>query len=173
MTNIEKLINVIEENREEIINLSKDCYKKTMNGSCFQGWNVGVVADVEGNIYDYYWSAGTSNTDIFEGKATQVISYSVTNEVTPIEYTEDDITEKEKELFIKFLSKEGYIETIEEWYEELTYDRLSEFDNLYNTDIIERVDVEQIEADTDNYYYESAEESIDNTLDDLRSQLEN
>lgn len=167
--NIEKLIKIIKEKREEIIEMSKKCYKQTMDGSCFQGRKVGVIADIEYDIYRFDWSQGTTNNQIYEGKAIQVIDYRVTNDIGEIVYNSDDLTEEEQENFKKFLLENEYIENIEEWEEELTYDRLEEF----NADIVERIDKETLEWNVDEYYREQADQQIDQTLEDLNQELEN
>jgi len=46
MANTEKLIKIIKEKREEIIEVSKKVYRESMNEYYFQGWNVGILIDI-------------------------------------------------------------------------------------------------------------------------------
>lgn len=46
-------IKLIEEKRQEIIKSSKECYRQTMDGSCFQGWNVGIILSKTGNTRSF------------------------------------------------------------------------------------------------------------------------
>lgn len=169
--NIEKLIKVIEDNRETIIEASKECYKDSISKGFFQGWNVGIIADIKGNIYDYYWSNGTSNFDIYNGEAIRVVNYTTQGCYEgEIVINDTNLTEKQQEDFKKFLLNNEYItlKELDNWRENLTYDYISKFDS----DIITNITNECIDWETDEYYREKANNAIDYTLEQLNLQLE-
>lgn len=167
--NIENLIKVIEEKREEIVEMSEKCYRETMDGSYFQGWRTGIIAYLDGSLQYFYWSQGTSNFAIYEGEAVTVIDYGITNELGEIVVNREDLTEEEIENFKKFLLENEYIENLEEWENELTYDRISEF----SSDIIKRIEEENLDFLVSEYYSDRADEKIDETLEYLKQELEN
>ena len=167
--NIEKLMEVIRENRELIIEMSKGCYKNTMDGDCFQGWNVGVIADIDGDINDYYWSQGTSNTAIYHGEAIRVVNYTTGSNVPEYEMQEFMLGDR-KEEFIQFLIDNEYLDEDdkEDWEAELTWGNVNEFDSNITTEY----DNDSINWDVDEFYEEAADQQIDQTLADLQMQLD-
>ena len=171
--NIEKLIKAINNNYEEIIETSKECYKNTMDGSCFQGWHVGIMIDTDGNISDFYRSSNSYTFGESDGESIAAVTYTTGNDIPETEYTEDNLNQFEIGNFKKFLLENKYIEADDlkndEWLNELNYERLEEFDS----DIIKRIDAEVIDFEVNEYYRDKAEEKIDMTLIYLNQELAN
>lgn len=166
--NIERLIKAIENNRGEIIEKAKEIYPKTINCSCLQGMRVGIIVDVDGNIYNFEWTAGTSTMGIHDGTEIDVINWAVTNDPGEIIVLKDDLTSEEFKNFQDWLLEQSYIDTIDEAEDELTYYTLCEFDE----NIAYRVIQKTAEDVANEYYREAAEEKIEDTLRYLQSILE-
>lgn len=163
MENVKRLIAAIEEKREELIEASKECYKNTMDGSCFQGWEVGVRINVDGDIDSFYRGSSDTTFEEINMEAIAVITYKVDNETDVEELTEDHLQEEEIIGFKKFLLENEYIENEEEWHTELNHDRVEEFDEA----ITQRVENEWIGFTVDNNYYEYGKEKLEKTIEFL------
>lgn len=167
-----KLIDMIIDKKEEIVKLSKDAYRSTIDGQSFQGWHRGVLIDTDGDISSFYRSQNSESMAEFNGEAIAAVTFTTGNEVPNIEYKVEDLTSEEITNFKNWLVSEEILTSEEleaEWENELNYSNLSDFDN----NIIERIDKEAIECDVDNCYAEAAEEKIENTLQNLQLELEN
>lgn len=167
MTNTEKLIKVIEEKREEIIELSKQIYKNTMIGNYFQGWQIGLTIDTDGDISEFYRSSNSMGMDEYNGTAVAVINYNTCQEISEI--IDFELTEEQEKNFKQWLLDNEKIEDLENWGEELNYCNVLEFDSS----IIYKLENEIIEAETDIYYYETADEQINRVLENLQTTLQN
>lgn len=167
MTNTEKLIKVIEEKREEIIELSKEIYKNTMIGNYFQGWQIGLTIDTDGDISEFYRSSNSMGMDEYNGTAVAVINYNTCQEISEI--IDFELTEEQEKNFKQWLLDNEKIEDLENWGEELNYCNVLEFDSS----IIYKLENEIIEAETDIYYYETADEQINRVLENLQTTLQN
>jgi hypothetical protein len=167
--NIKKLIDVIMENRSEIVEMSKSCYKASMDGDHWQGWNVGVIINTDGELSDFYRSQGSSSMEEYNGEAIAVINYTIDGELGDVMYSKEYLTDEEFKNFSEWLLREEYIENLDQAENEVNYKYLDEFDS----NIVKRIDEEYMEWCVDEYYQESASEKIDQILENLKNELDN
>lgn len=155
-----KLLQIIEAKREDIVQMSKDCYEQSLDGDCFQGWIVGILVDTDGDINSFYRSQNTTSQAEFDDEAVVVVSYVVTNDQGEITYSMDDLTESEIINFKKFLLENEYEDA---WEEDIDYNTLCEF----SSDIVSRIDKENLEWVIEESYQDAAEQQIEHTLEFL------
>ena len=163
--NTKKFINLIETKRYEIVKLSESCFRKTKDGSCSQGQNIGIIINEDGNIHTFCRDSNSKTFDELEGKSLAVISWLVTNELPEFEITSHSMTESEIEGFKNWLVEEKIIDIadIDNWENHLDYFNLSDYDNS----IFERLELENLDIDVMLVYRETAEYEIDKKIERL------
>lgn len=168
--NIERLMEVIREKEDDIINLGCELYKFSMNGSYFQAMSIGIIANIDGTIRDFVWSQGTSSMDIYNGDAVIVLQFTCNNETGwEGEINKEDLDSVEILNFLNWLEENEMLEEDKNIIDYLTYDNVREFDE----DIIERIENEYIDCWVDNYGTDNCKEQIERCLENLLLQLEN
>lgn len=173
---LEKLISVIEEKREEIIEKGIEQFKDRYSYNGLSGWHLGVEVDENGNVYlTGPMSCGSQTMATYKGEAVTVVSFSTENYEFEgqIENYQDRI---DMEGFRKYLiSKYDY--DLDELEGKELEEALEEHLNMceyqeFNPEQYAEFAEEDFEWYIDEYATQEVEERIDRTLEMLEQQLE-
>lgn len=163
MSKLELLKKAITENKDRLIEESKEIYKMSMSGNYGL---VGLVIDIKGNISKFTnRTPGMQSIEEYQGNAITVIQYD-NNDVPEYNFYEECRTYLEEnnrmEEFIEYcMNKFEVVAGMMEYY--ITYENIKDFD----VNILKQLDENQIEFITDMCYDTAAVEQIENTLESI------